>query len=156
MRRKSGKFIDNVLGGKGTKQVSYPDEGSFSRYFDLDRWWESQWADMSDDVKKTLPIMISSKPSPSEKNMGLGIDNTHISVKPVKLMCWLLELGSRRGDIVMDPFMGSGTTCMAAKMMERGYIGFEMEEEYFKIAEARVNATAAGKKDNGKMELQFD
>ena len=53
-------------------------------------------------------------------------------------MSYLITLGSREGDVVLDPFMGSGTTPLASKNMGRNYIGIEREEEYFNICCARV------------------
>ncbi len=53
-------------------------------------------------------------------------------------MAYLVTLGSRQGDIILDPFCGSGTTCIAAKMLGRNYIGIEKEQEYVDIAEKRV------------------
>lgn len=64
--------------------------------------------------------------------------NHHPTVKPLKLMSYLITLGSREGDLILDPFAGSGTTCLAAKELGRNYIGVEREEEYVKIAEARL------------------
>ena len=55
-------------------------------------------------------------------------------------MAYLIQLGSRPGDVVLDPFLGSGTTACAAKALGRGYVGIEREEEYVRIAEARVAA----------------
>ena len=68
--------------------------------------------------------------------------NHHPTVKPLKLMSYLVTLGSRPGDIILDPFMGSGTTALAAKMLNRQFIGFELSEEYCKIAEARLAAVS--------------
>ena len=65
--------------------------------------------------------------------------NTHPTVKPLTLMSYLITLGSRKNDVVLDPFMGSGTTPMACVTLGRNYIGVEREEEYFEIAEGRVN-----------------
>ena len=55
-------------------------------------------------------------------------------------MSYLITLGSRKGDIVLDPFIGSGTTAIAAKMLKRNYIGYELDPEYIKIASCRINA----------------
>ena len=66
--------------------------------------------------------------------------NNHPTTKPIKLMSYLVTLGSRPNETVLDPFMGSGTTGVACKMLGRKFIGVEMEEEYMKIAEARINA----------------
>ena len=64
--------------------------------------------------------------------------NTHPTVKPLTLMLYLITLGSREGDVVLDPFLGSVTTAIAAKQLDRGYIGIEREKEYVEIAEARL------------------
>lgn len=55
-------------------------------------------------------------------------------------MSYLITLGSRKGDIILDPFVGSGTIAISAKMLERKYIGIEREKEYVEIAEARIKA----------------
>lgn len=68
--------------------------------------------------------------------------NHHPTVKPLKLMSYLITLGSRLGDVVLDPFAGSGTTCIAAKQLGRKFIGIEREEEYVEIANARLFVAA--------------
>jgi len=60
-------------------------------------------------------------------------------------MSYLITMGSREGDVVLDPFCGSATSCVAAKMLNRKFIGIELSEEYHKIATQRVE-TAAIKK----------
>ncbi len=70
--------------------------------------------------------------------------NFHPTVKPLKLMEYLCTLTKTpTGGIVLDPFMGSGTTGLAAKNTGRSFIGCELSAEYFKIAEARINAPNA-------------
>ena len=64
--------------------------------------------------------------------------NLHPTVKPVQLFSYLITLGSRKGDVVLDPFAGSGTTGISCVFSERKYILIEREEEYFKIMEARI------------------
>jgi len=67
--------------------------------------------------------------------------NHHPTVKPLKLMEYLCTLTKTpTGGIVLDPFCGSGTTLMAAKLTGRDYIGIEREQEYVEIAKCRVNA----------------
>lgn len=105
---------------KNNTSIHKGDSGSYSRYFNLDAWFA-----------------IIPKPSKKEKGEG----NTHPTVKPIKLMSYLITLGSTEGHVVLDPFMGSGTTMIAAQMLKRIGIGYEMEEEYFNIAEARINGT---------------
>jgi len=67
--------------------------------------------------------------------------NKHCTVKPLSVMSWLVRLVSKEGDTVLDPFMGSGTTGVACKNLNRNFIGIELDPEYFKIAEKRINNT---------------
>ncbi len=135
---------------------NYGDAGSFSRYFDLDKWW--------------CNFIVTPKASKSEKNKGLDsleakegtknmmegtggaicsdgsirtrahpkMKNHHPTVKPLKLMSYLITLGSRPNDTIIDPFSGSGTTCLAANILGRNAIGIELNPEYAKIAKARL------------------
>ncbi len=64
--------------------------------------------------------------------------NTHPTVKPTDLMAWLVRLITPPNGIVLDPFAGSGSTCVAAKREGFNYIGIEMEPEYVEIAKART------------------
>lgn len=67
-------------------------------------------------------------------------EKQHITAKPLKLMMSLLGPIEPNG-VVLDPFMGSGTTCIAAAMTGRRYIGIEYSQEYCKIARQRLEAT---------------
>lgn len=64
------------------------------------------------------------------------MDPVHPTVKPVALMAKLLDWSSKPGEVVLDPFMGSGPTLRAAKDLGRRAVGIEMEERY---CEAAVN-----------------
>jgi site-specific DNA-methyltransferase (adenine-specific) len=66
--------------------------------------------------------------------------NTHPTVKPTELMRYLCRLVTPQGGVVLDPFMGSGSTGKAAIMSGYKFIGIEMSEEYFELACARVEA----------------
>jgi site-specific DNA-methyltransferase (adenine-specific) len=81
--------------------------------------------------------------------------NSHPTVKPTDLMAYLIRLVTPKGGIVLDPFMGSGSTGKAAVREGMEFIGIERENEYFEIAEARIEyekkkpiivETPAGKK----------
>lgn len=80
-------------------------------------------------------VFLVSKPSKEEK----GKFNTHLSVKPLSLITHLISLFSKEGAIVLDPFMGSGTTAVAAASINRQYIGCELNTEYIDIAHKRIN-----------------
>ena len=144
--------------------MGFPDEGSFSRYYSLDEWWKRYFKDLPEEVQKTFPFIIVPKAPKREKNMGLDRfekktlkelhggrttnstfqpgdqvkQNIHPTVKPVQLFSYLITLGSRKGDVVLDPFAGSGTTGISCVFSERKYILIEREKEYFKIIEARI------------------
>jgi site-specific DNA-methyltransferase (adenine-specific) len=77
---------------------------------------------------------LVSKPSKAEK----GENNTHITVKPVQLMEHLIKLFSKEGALIVDPFLGSGTTALACKNTNRRCIGIELNEEYYEICKSRL------------------
>lgn len=64
----------------------------------------------------------------------------HPTIKPLPLISRLISNSSDEGDLVLDPFMGSGTTAVACVQSGRDYMGWELEEEYHKIAEKRVSS----------------
>jgi site-specific DNA-methyltransferase (adenine-specific) len=169
---RSNKNTPSILkkGFEGVPKDIYSgcdDSGSFSRYFDLDKWFEKTIEKLPEDVKKTFPFLICPKASKSERNKGCENlkpefttdqnkwsendyrkgkgekttkpkGNFHPTVKPLKLMSYLVTLGSREGDVVLDPFVGSGTTCIAAKLLARKWFGIEWNFEYCQIASARL------------------
>jgi site-specific DNA-methyltransferase (adenine-specific) len=59
-------------------------------------------------------------------------------VKPLKLMRWLVQLVSREGDRILDPFMGSGTTIAAALIEKRDAVGIELDADHFEHARVRI------------------
>lgn len=63
----------------------------------------------------------------------------HPTEKPVELMKLYISNSSKIGDIVLDPFMGSGSTGVAAKELNRKYIGIELDTEYYNIAKERID-----------------
>ena len=125
-------------------------------------------------VQKTFPFLIVPKASKSERNKGLeGLplgnppgskrskpapgrnaalgkprQNFHPTVKPLKLFSYILTLASREGDLVLDPFVGSGTTAIGCKMLNRNFIGFEINQEYVTIANARLSKEKNAKPKN--------
>lgn len=159
-----GRYADNEV---GRTVYSRGDSGSFSRYFDLDKWFSKA---IPENVRKTFPFLICPKTSKAERNQGLeGLpicevqthgeskpdingtshnttgqkpahrQNFHPTVKPLKLMSYLITLGSRPNDVVLDPFVGSGTTCLAAELLNRKWIGIDVNSEYCLIAEKRLS-----------------
>jgi site-specific DNA-methyltransferase (adenine-specific) len=77
---------------------------------------------------------LVSKPGKTEK----GDNNTHITVKPLALMEHLVKLFSKKDALVVDPFLGSGTTALACKNTDRNCIGVELNKEYYEICLKRL------------------
>ena len=127
---------DNVLAVKSNKEIE-----SLSRFFSLDEWWRVHEQKIPESQRKILPFMYVPKASKKERNRGIEnlMVNIHPTVKPIKLMSYLINLATREGDSVLDPFMGTGTTGLACLFENRHFIGFEKDAEYFKIAQKRIN-----------------
>jgi len=69
-----------------------------------------------------------------------GSKMVHPTEKPIQLLERFVVNNSDEGDIILDPFMGSGTTGVAAKSLNRSFIGIELDEAYFNIAKDRIDA----------------
>jgi site-specific DNA-methyltransferase (adenine-specific) len=94
-------------------------------------------------------------PKPGKKERNAGGTNTHPTVKPVALMRYLVRLVTPPGGIVLDPFLGSGTTAMAATLEGFDWRGCEMTAEYLPIIDGRVKwAEKEHKREQPK--LPFD
>jgi len=115
--RQTGKRGGTGIGFDGTSATGYQtqtlhDSGSASRFF------------------------YCAKASKRERGEG----NTHPTVKPLALMRYLVRLITPPGGIVLDPFMGSGTTALACREEGFGFIGIEREAEYIATARRRLAA----------------
>ena len=62
----------------------------------------------------------------------------HPAEKPESLLDRIIRIGSKKGDVILDPFMGSGTTGVVANNLKRHFIGFEIDKEFFDIAQSRI------------------
>jgi site-specific DNA-methyltransferase (adenine-specific) len=77
-------------------------------------------------------------------------ENTnHPTQKPEKLVAKILLASSKSGDVVFDPFLGSGTTSVVAKKLGRNFVGIEIDEEYCCLAEKRLEKAESDKKIQG-------
>lgn len=81
----------------------------------------------------------SGKPSSMSEGRDTKRKNTHPTVKPTDLMKYLVRMVTPKGGVVLDPFMGSGSTGKAAKLEGFDFIGIEMDEEYFLLAKSRID-----------------
>lgn len=157
----AGRFPANLL-------VSDEALNGHSKYFDLDAWADTlpflavpkaskseknkgldaleakRGGGMMANTGETMALggaSLKGEPKAIQANK-----NHHPTVKPLKLMSYLITLTTREGDTVLDPFVGSGTTVVAAKQLGRKGIGIEREKEYAEIAKARYDHAEQGKK----------
>lgn len=75
---------------------------------------------------------------PFASESGGGFKRYHPTQKPLKLIEYLVKIHSNEGDLVVDPFLGSGTTALVCKRTNRKFMGFEIDDNYFKICEERL------------------
>lgn len=76
---------------------------------------------------------------PNKKTKGEDGKNIHDTEKPVELMKVLIENSTQENEVVLDPFVGVGSTALACKELNRNFIGFELDENYYSIAHNRIN-----------------
>lgn len=65
-------------------------------------------------------------------------NKNHSAAFPIDLPAWFIKLFTKRGDVVLDPFIGSGTSAIAAMRLARHFIGIELNYEYYKVAKERI------------------
>lgn len=87
----------------------------------------------NNDNKMVHDFIETSVVSNGEKKAG-----KHPTQKPIALLEHFVKLLSNEGDLVADPFMGSGSTGIVCKKLNRGFIGIELDKEYFDIAKKRI------------------
>ena len=129
-RNESGVWTDGNSGMKaeGTQYADVDPKGRFPAnvmHDGLDTEWSRYF--------------YCPKASKSERNNS-AVKNNHPTVKPQQLMQYLCRMVTPKGGMVLDMFMGSGSTGMAAKDEGFDFIGIEKSKEYFEIAEARIES----------------
>jgi len=81
--------------------------------------------------RKVYPSNVLSLPT-------VSANLNHSAVFPENLPSWFIKVFTKKGDVVLDPFVGSGTTAIAALKLDRKYIGFEIDRKYCKTAKSRI------------------
>jgi len=130
---KSGKPRSGTSGegwGLTATGAEYDDRGGPSRFFYCAKTSSNERHRGLDDMS----LFASDGPS----------KNTHPTVKPVALMQWLCRLVTPPGGTILDPFLGSGTTGIAATLGGFDFIGIEREDEYMQIARSRIDHWTVG------------
>jgi DNA modification methylase len=123
-------------GGKAGKSYQYSDDTSVTAYSD---GLNGRTSTLIADSGGASRFFYCSKALRADRDEG----NTHPTVKSTELMRWLCRLITPAGGMILDPFMGSGSTLKAAIMEGFGAIGIEFDEGYFRIAQARIAAMIA-------------
>ena len=136
--------ILNSLGGRKTPQLrgchediilaQKPKDGTF-----VENWmkWGVGLVDFSHKIDDLMAANVMNVPKPNNEERKEASD--HLTLKPILLMEHLVRLFTKEGDTILDCFMGSGTTGVACKKFNRNFIGIELDENYYKIAEERIN-----------------
>ncbi len=140
------KVKNNIKGvtnfGQG-KLTNHNDSGGASRFFyqaKVSKQERNMGLDeFEDKIKTSLQVTMSDGVIPETHNrFSSVVKNNHPTVKPVSLMAYLCRLVTPPNGIVLDPFMGSGSTGIAARLEGFRFLGMEMDKDYFKIAESRI------------------
>jgi site-specific DNA-methyltransferase (adenine-specific) len=148
----SGVFLkEDGTQATGHKHKVYPntiqDEGGASRFFycaKASKKDRNEGLDNFEDKASQMnsggigrKISVEKRLETNDENAPT-MKNVHPTVKPTKLMEYLIKLITPKGGVVLDPFMGSGSTGKAAIKNDFNFIGIEREKEYFDIAKARI------------------
>jgi len=166
MRGKGGQIYGKYKGKEYAKIIGFGDEGSAARFFycakvskkernrgldnilDNTKYTGGNYS--QSPVCKTCDKTLNGTNDHSScsgevyyrKMKSKQTKNHHPTVKPIELMRYLCKLITPKGGTILDPFMGSGSTGMAAKEEEFDFIGIEKEQEYFEIAEQRIKTVS--------------
>lgn len=134
---------------------SYDDLGGASRFFYVAKASRRERDAGCDDLPLlTTRETVGREPDSAGANnpragagRSGGVRNNHPTVKPLELMRYLVRLVTPTGGLVLDPFLGSGTTGCAAVLEGFSFIGFELTPEYIPIAEARIKYWASQREE---------
>jgi len=134
----AGKILDEQIEGGASRFFYCPKTNKNDRNEGLDDFETKKSSSMPG--RRNAEDMSSSKIDNDVTGRFVTLrQNIHPTVKPTDLMAYLIRLVTPKGGIVLDPFMGSGSTGKAAVREGMDFIGIERETEYFEIAEARIN-----------------
>lgn len=140
-KEERGGFKNEYVGGKLEKRVKnirYEDnEGSAARFFYCSKTSSKEKNEGLDDFEDKLKNDKSGDKTIFNHKFTIT-KNHHPTVKPIKLMTYLINMITPLDGIVLDPFMGSGSTGVAAVKAGLNFIGIEKEFDYMEIAKARI------------------
>jgi len=131
--------IDEMRTEYSPKSIQRMKKPLKKRYARTEGDQDLEYKDWSPNPKGALPTTLVNISSQSKK-----ISDNHVAVYPVDFVKYFIGGSTKEGDLVLDPFMGTGTTAIAAKLLNRNYMGFEMQPEYIKLAESRIISETRG------------
>ncbi|MCA9346777.1 site-specific DNA-methyltransferase [Candidatus Saccharibacteria bacterium] len=105
--------------------------------------FSKSYSDKSDELKAAGKQMRTVWDIPNNKERFEIALGRHPTQKPLKICKRMIELTTKEGDVVLSPFSGSGSECLAAKLTGRDYIGFEIEEEFVDLSRRRLDQQIA-------------
>ena len=130
------------LRGVSNKSNQHGDIGGASRFFYCPKTSKTDRNEGLDDFEDKLTQGMRANAGPAlvgdDESGRTTAKNNHPTVKPTDLMLYLIRLVTPRGGTTLDPFMGSGSTGKGAVRGGFDFVGIEREQEYFEIAEARI------------------
>ena len=144
-RKTQNTYGDMKRGNEADSQIARLDAGSAARFFYCAKASRADRNDGCEALAKK-PLHWSSGDQNPGSFQAEGTDktahNNHPTVKPTELMRWLVRLVTPAGGVVLDPFMGSGSTGRAAMLEGMRFVGIELNPDYLQIAEARIGAVS--------------
>jgi site-specific DNA-methyltransferase (adenine-specific) len=112
------------------------------------------WASKGNGARHTFNYELVNSPNPNGQLSSVWriptvpkrekLHGYHLTQKPLRLVRRALLASTQEGDLIFDPFCGSGTTAVAAKELGRFFVGAEMERGYCELAGRRIGATQRG------------
>lgn len=123
----------------GSKHILAWDKGDRGTVGDLEAGFGEAWEAIFYGMKGRRPLNGNRPRTVIRYDWSSTMDPVHPTVKPVDLLRRMIKWSTSTGEIVLDPFMGSGTTLRAAKDLGRRAIGIEIEERYCEIAAKRLS-----------------
>lgn len=127
-------FCQMIVWDKGPMGMGWRYRRSYETVLVAYKGDKMRWYDDSSKIEniiRHIPKII-----PSEKQ--------HPTVKPLALMAHFIKLHTKEGDVVLDPFVGSGTTPMAAKSLNRHYLGFDLDPKWVALSNKRLSQEVLG------------
>ncbi len=137
--RMLGQVLDEVECFWSLKNVLVWDKGNAGSVGDLEAGYGMNWEAIVYASKGRRPLFGKRPRAVLRYDWSGTRDAVHPTVKPIPVLERLIFHSSEAGEVVLDPFMGSGTTLVAAKNLGRRAIGIEIEERYCEIAAKRLS-----------------